>query len=494
MSSSRHYETAIEDRISFPHKLIYGFGAFVNNLLAAAIGGMVIVLNLGLGMNPALVGLLGALPRLTDALTDPLMGYISDHTRSKWGRRRPYIFIGAIAAGIIFTLLWQLPEGKSENYYFWYFLFGSIIFYLAYTVFATPWVALGYELTPDYHERTRLMGVQNFMGQLAYMVSPWFLWFMTLEPLHDSMVDGARWLALIIGVFVIGVGILPAIFLRERFKDKPSQATVDGPGAAQSRVLGDRLLDTIKDFLTGFATTLKFRPFLKLCVATFLVFNGFMLVASFQFYVIIYYVFGGDQAQGALYAGWSGTVSALSTFCVIYLVTRMSTMIGKRRAFFVSTGLSMVGYALKWFCYRPDMPILLLLPAPLMAFGLGGLFTLMPSMMADVCDSDELETGERREGMYGSIFWWVVKLGMAAALATGGFLLNATGFDVALGGDQGERTIFLMRIFDMGVPVLTSALAIWVIVSYSLTEEKAHEVREELEHRRGKIGVVGEGI
>ena len=488
MSNPRHYETAIEDRISFPHKLIYGCGAFVNNLLAAAMGGIVIVLNLGLGMNPALVGLLGALPRLTDALTDPLMGYLSDHTRSKWGRRRPYIFIGAIAAGIIFALLWQLPDNKSENYYFWYFLGGSIIFYLAYTVFATPWVALGYELTPDYHERTRVMGVQNFMGQLAYMVSPWFLWFMTLEPLHDDMVDGARWLAIIIGVFVIGVGILPAIFLRERFKDSPTNAVVDNHEKEQPRVSGNRLRDTTADFLKGFATTLKFRPFLKLCTATFLVFNGFMLVASFQFYVIIYYVFGGDQAQGALYAGWAGTVAALSTFCVIYVVTKLSVKVGKRRAFFISTALSIVGYGLKWFCYRPDMPMLLLLPAPLMAFGLGGLFTLMPSMMADVCDQDELETGERREGMYGSIFWWVVKLGMAVALATGGFLLNATGFDVALGGDQGERTILLMRIFDMGVPILTSVLAIWVIVSYTLTEEKAHEVREELERRRGKIG------
>ena len=64
----KHYKTAPEDRISLPHKVIYGFGAFVNNLLAAAIGGMAIVLNLGLGMNPALVGLLGALPRLTDVL------------------------------------------------------------------------------------------------------------------------------------------------------------------------------------------------------------------------------------------------------------------------------------------------------------------------------------------------------------------------------------------------------------------------------------------
>jgi GPH family glycoside/pentoside/hexuronide:cation symporter len=246
----------------------------------------------------------------------------------------------------------------------------------------------------------------------------------------------------------------------------------------------------MKSFFKGFVITLKFRPFLKLCAATFLVFNGFMLVASFQFYVIIYYVFGGDQTQGALYAGWSGTVSAISTFCVIFIVTRMSTRIGKRRAFFVSTALSMVGYGLKWFCYRPDMPLLLLLPAPLMAFGLGGLFTLMGSMIADVCDLDELETGERREGMFGSIYWWVVKLGMAAALAIGGFLLNATGFEVALGGDQAAHTIILMRIFDMGIPIITSALAIWAIVSYTLTEEKAHEVRQELERRRGKIAVV----
>src|SRR5210317_1682120 len=117
MSHATHYETAAEDRIPFLLKIVYGFGAFTNNLLAAAVCGMVIVLNLGLGMNPALVGLLGALPRLTDALTDPLMGYISDTTHSRWGRRRPYIFIGAIFAGIVFILLWQLPAGKSESFY-----------------------------------------------------------------------------------------------------------------------------------------------------------------------------------------------------------------------------------------------------------------------------------------------------------------------------------------------------------------------------------------
>ena len=476
MSDATHLQTAPGDRIPFVKKLVYGLGAFVNNTLAAAIGSMIIVLNLGLGMNPALVGLLGALPRLTDAITDPLMGYISDNTKSKWGRRRPYMFVGAIAVGVIFALLWQLPRGQSEGFYFWFFLIGSLIFFLAYTVYATPWVALGYELTPDYHERTRLMGVQNFIGSMAYMISPYFLLIMYSETMFDDVVEGAAGLAIVIAVVAIGLGILPAIFLRERFKELPSAEGEDKSGIGH----------IIMDFLRGFGTTLKFKPFLKICAATFLVFNGFILIASFQSYVIIYYVFGGDAGAGSEFVGHSGLVQGITALAVVAFVTWMATKIGKRQAFFVSTGISMVGYALKWFCYTPDNPWLVLIPAPLMAFGLAGLFTLMPSMVADVVDADELNTHERREGMYGSIFWWVVKLGQSIAIFGGGLLLVATGFDVDLGGEQSERTIVLMRLFDAFVPCATSAVAIWAIYTFSITEEKAHEVRMQLEARRGK--------
>jgi GPH family glycoside/pentoside/hexuronide:cation symporter len=483
MSKAKHYETAPEDRVSFPHKLIYGLGAFVNNLLAAAIGGMAIILNLGLGMDPALVGLLGALPRLVDALTDPIMGYVSDHTRSRWGRRRPYIFGGAIGAGVVFMLLWQLPRGESESFYFWFFLVGSLVFYVGYTVFATPWVALGYELTPDYHERTRVMGVQNFIGQLAYVVAPWFLLIMQHESLFDDMVEGAAGLSIAIGVVTIGVGILPAIFLRERY-DASAAPPLAGPGG-DAADLGSALVRNTVRFFKGFATTLRFRPFLKLCAATFLVFNSFMLISSFQSYVIIYYVMRGDTVAGAKYAGYSGTIGAISTFVVIFIVTWLATKIGKRKAFFAAIGVSVIGYAMKWVCYDPDHPMLVVLPAPLLAFGLGGLFTLMGSMIADVVDLDELETHKRREGMFGSIYWWVVKLGMAAALGGGGLLLNATGFDVELGGDQPERALFLMRVFDVLVPIVGSLIAIATIASYDITEQRAHEIREALERRRG---------
>lgn len=475
---STHYQTAPEDRISIGHRVIYGLGAFVNNLLAAASGGMMIVLNLGFGMNPALVGLLGALPRTTDALTDPLMGYISDNTRSRWGRRRPYIFVGAILAGVIFALLWQLPEGKSETFYFVFFLIGSFIFYLAYTVFATPWVALGYELTPDYHERTRLMGTQNFIGQLAYVASPWFLWIMSYEGFFDNQADGAAGLAIIIAVVTIGIGVLPALFLRERFSDT---------AATEQNKEKVSIGQNIRQFFAGFLLVLKSKPFLLLCVATFMVFNGFMLISSFQFYVIIYYVFGGDQVTGAEYAGYAGSVGAIATFAVVVLATWLGTKMGKRRAFILTTAVSIVGYGMKWFSYNPEIPWLVILPAPLLAFGLGGLFTLMPAMVADMVDLDELSTWERREGMFGSIFWWVVKLGMALALAGGGYLLNATGFDVALGPDQSEQTVFLLRLFDVVIPMLTSGIAIWAVWKFPITEEKAHEVRKELESRRGKI-------
>jgi GPH family glycoside/pentoside/hexuronide:cation symporter len=108
-------------------------------------------------------------------------------------------------------------------------------------------------------------------------------------------------------------------------------------------------------------------------------------------------------------------------------------------------------------------------------------------MIADVCDMDELQSHERREGMFGSIYWWVVKLGMAAALAIGGVMLNATGFDVALGGDQSEQTLLCMRLFDIIVPMAFSGIAIWLIASYPITEQVAAEVRRELEQRRGAL-------
>jgi GPH family glycoside/pentoside/hexuronide:cation symporter len=464
-------------------KFSYGLGSIVNNLLGGAIGFMSIVLNVGLGINPALVGTLQAIPRFTDALTDPVMGYISDKTRSRFGRRRPYIFIGAICVGTIFALMWQLPAGHSEMFYFWFFLAGSILFYLFYTVFATPWVALGYELTSDYHERTRLMAVMNFMGQFAWISLPWFYAIMENDQLFSDSVEGARTLAIVIGVFVAIVGIMPAIFLREKFIPRDD----DAREAKSSMLKG--LKTNVSAFFKGLVITLKQREFLKLCAGTFFLFNGIMLVGAFSSYITIFYVSGGDTDMGARYMGIFGTINTASTLVAIVVVTWLSSKLGKRRTFMIATAVTLLGSLLKWFCYDPMAPWKVLLPAPLMAVGMGGLFTLMGSMIADVCDMDELQTGERREGMFGSIYWWMVKLGMALAFGMSGYLLNATGFDVDMGGAQTSHTFLLMRIFDVLIPATAAGLSIWAVASFKITEEKSYEIRQQLDARRKKAKV-----
>lgn len=473
--------TRPEDRISIFHRLIYGSGAFANNLLAGSIGAMMVVLNIGLGMDPVLVGLLGGLPRFFDAITDPIVGYISDRTHTKWGRRRPFIFFGAIAAAISFAMLWQFPAGQSEMFYFWYFLIGSFIFFLAYTLFATPWVALGYELTPDYDQRNLLMGTQNFIAQMAYFIPPWLvLW--AQNDMFDNMVQGTAVIAWVLAGLVAFFGILPAIFLRERMAEVAAKELDETKDQRQG------IIGNVWDFMKGFGTALSFVPFLKLCAATFLVFNGFIMIAAFQFYVVAYYIFAGDLEAGAAHNGAVDSLRILFSFVAVAAVAWFATRIGKRKMFGIAIGLAALGYGLKWFLYNPEAPWLLYFAAPLMAFGLGGLFTLMPSMVADVVDMDEVRSHQRREGMFASIFWWVVKLGQGMATAMGGFLLASTGFDQALGGDQAESTLFWLRVWDVTIPVVFYMVAIWLVTTLDISREKAAEVRKILEARRGTTG------
>jgi GPH family glycoside/pentoside/hexuronide:cation symporter len=235
------------------------------------------------------------------------------------------------------------------------------------------------------------------------------------------------------------------------------------------------------------ATTFKCSPFVKLCAATFLVFNGFQLGMSFSLYVLIYYVFNGSDSQAGVLLGQFGSLTALSTVAVIPLTAWISTKIGKRRTFLVTISLSLIGYSIKWFGYSPSHPQLLLLSCPFVAFGTGSLFTLMGSMVADVCDYDELESHQRREGVFAAIYWWMVKVGIALAGLLTAVMLNLSGFDVALESAQTEQTLLLLRVFDVGIPLLTSSIALWIIYGYPITETRAHEIRGELERRRKAI-------
>lgn len=473
------YVTAAKDKVPIVQKAAFGAGHLVNNLLPGALGIFMFFLLTAFGMDPFLAGILGGLPRLFDAVTDPIMGFISDNTRSRWGRRRPYIFAGAILSGALFAVLWQLDENNSQTYNFWYFLILSLIYLIGNTIFSTPLIGLGYEMTSDYNERTRLMAFSQIVGQVAWMIVPWF-WVLIANPnLFESQAVGVRQLSIIVGVICILLGVLPAIFCKG----------LDASHMENRKELSFRsLFSNLKDLFNGIVQVSKNKPFVKLCGATFLVFNGFQMVASFSFFIIVFYMFNGDYGLAGNWPAWFSTVSAMATaFLIIPIITWMANNVGKRKAFIISTAISIVGYGLKWWGFNPDNPWLIFMPIPLMAFGIGGLFTLMMSMTADVCDLDELENGmPRKEGTFGAIYWWMVKLGQGLALVLGGLVLKMVGFDQNL-AQQTAETMNNLRLADIIIPAVTAGLAIWVMWNYSLTEERAREIKEQLEERRGEL-------
>jgi len=473
------YETPLKNRVPFGQKAAFGAGHLVNNLLPGSLGVFMFFLLTAFGMDPFLAGLLGGLPRIYDAITDPIMGYISDNTVSRWGRRKPYIFVGAIFAGITFIILWQLNPENSQMYNFWYFLFFFLVFLTGNTIFSTPLIGLGYEMTFDYNERTRLMGFSQTIGQIAWMIVPWF-WVIIADPdLFATQAEGVRKLSIVVGLICIILGIMPALFCKE-----VDQANLTN----RDELTLKNIAKNFKSLLKNMVLIFKNVPFVRLCGATFLVFNGFQMVASFSYFIIVFYMFKGDYGNAGTWPAWFSTVSALATaVLIIPVITWMSNRWGKRKAFIVSTAISMVGYSLKWWGFNPDNPWMIFMPIPLIVFGIGGLFTLMMSMTADVCDLDELNNGmPRKEGTFGAIYWWMVKLGQGLALVLGGLVLKLVGFDQNI-GVQAAETLTRLRLADILVPATTAGLAIWVMWGYDLSEEKAKQIKDELVRRRGEL-------
>lgn len=471
--------TPLRDKVPIVQKAAFGAGHLVNNLLPGSLGVFSFFLLTAFGMDPFLAGLLGGLPRFFDAITDPIMGYISDNTKSRFGRRKPYIFIGAILSGVLFAVLWQLHPDNTQMYNFWYFLIFSMVYLIGNTMFSTPLIGLGYEMTFDYNERTRLMGFSQTIGQIAWMIVPWF-WVIIANPdLFDTQAIGVRRLSIIVGAACMVLGMMPALFCKE----------IDQANLTNRDTLSFRsILGNFKSLLRNMVLIFKNIPFVRLCGATFLVFNGFQMVASFSYFIIVFYMFQGNYADAGTWPAWFSTVSALATaFLIIPLITWMSNKWGKRNAFIISTAISIIGYILKWWGFNPANPWMLFMPIPLMVFGIGGLFTLMMSMTADVCDLDELNNGmPRKEGTFGAIYWWMVKLGQGLALVLGGLVLKLVGFDQNA-SIQTVETITRLRIADILIPAITAGLAIIVMWKYDLTEAKAMEIKQELVKRRGEL-------
>jgi glycoside/pentoside/hexuronide:cation symporter, GPH family len=462
-------------KVPFGQKVAFGLGMLANQMFPAALGIFMVVLVQDMGFPGWMWGVLFFLPRVFDSITDPIMGFISDNTRSTWGRRKQYVLIGAVVMGISFVAMWQLYRDDGVTYNFVYFLFWSFVFYAGLTLFSIPYVAMGYEMSDDFHERTSIMAVAQWIGQWAWVIAPWF-WVVMYDPKWFVNADTAtRTLSIWVGVICMLLAMVPAIFL-------PSRSTKDDTHLVPL-TLGN-LGGGMKEILLGFKEAFSSAPFRKLCFATFLIFNAFNTVAAFSFFIVVYHLFNGNTVDAWIWPTLFGSVGALvTTFAVIPTVAWMSKKMGKKNAFMLSQGISIIGYILLWFLMIPGKPWMFMFALPFFSFGIGGLFTLMMSMTADVCDLDELATGKRREGIFGAIYWWMVKFGFAIAGLLSGAIMSAVAFTPGA-ATQPAGAVDGLRLFYSGVPIFGTLLAMWVMRNYDLDEKRANEVHAELERRK----------
>ena len=402
-------------------KIAFGVGMLANQMFPASLGIFMVVLVQNLGFPGWMWGIVYFLPRVLDAVTDPIMGFISDNTKSVWGRRRQYVFLGAIVMGITFSVMWQLYADNSVSYNFTYFLLGSFAFYIGLTIFSVPYVAMGYEMSEDFHERTQIMAIAQWIGQWAWVIAPWF-WVIMYDPSWFPSPEAAtRQLAVWVGVIFAICAMVPAIFIKSKstLNEKFSPLTFDAIGNSLSKI--------IQGFKEAFAS----RPFRKLCISTFFIFNAFNTVAGFVFfYRGVASVQRRRRSCGVLdtdFRKCGGTGDYL--YCDSDSGSYVKKDRQKKNAFMVSQSIALVGYASLWFLFVPGKPWMFIFSLPFHSFGIGSLFVLMMSMTADVIDLDELNYGVRREGVFGAIYWYMVKFGFAIAGGLSGLILTVVGFD-----------------------------------------------------------------
>ncbi|MDC3366137.1 MFS transporter [Flavobacteriaceae bacterium] len=462
-------------KVPMGQKIAFGFGMLANQMFPAILGIFMVVLVEDLGFSGWMWSLVFLFPRIFDAITDPIMGFISDNTKSKWGRRRQYVLIGGILMGLAYIFMWQLSKADGVEYNFWYFFLWSLVFYLGLTIFSVPYVAMGYEMSDDFHERTNIMAIAQFIGQWAWVIAPLFWIIMYDESWFPSADVAVKELAIWVAIPCAICAMVPAIFIK-------SDSTLDEDyEPLNSANIGNSLMKIFESFVAAF----KIKEFRKLCGATFLIFNAFNTVAALTFFVIVYKLFNGDAGASGIWVSMFGCLGALgTTFIVIPAVAWMSKKLGKKKAFMLSQSISLVGYIMLYFLFIPGKPWMYIIALPFFSFGIGSLFTIMMSMTADVIDIDEINTGKRREGIFGAIYWWMVKVGYGIAGALSGVIITVVGFNSDLATTDQQAAVDGLHAFFCFFPMIGTILAMLIMRNYSITEERAHEIRTELEERK----------
>ncbi|MGE9290908.1 MAG: MFS transporter [Puniceicoccales bacterium] len=465
-----------EDRIPLPQKAAFSFGYGVDYLAAGLTTGVLWMpfFNIGLGISPAILGVMLMILRAWDALTDPVMGNLSDNTRTRFGRRRPYILIGSLLTAGCYLLLWRLPAGMEESRQFLSLCAIGIAFFTCFTMWSIPYYSLQMELTPNYDERTRLAAWVAIVGKLVYLAGGWVMalatcdLFISEETGKADLVQGMRATSWLIAAVIVLMGIATAVFVKERYY-----------ATAVSKGKSTPLWQSIKE-------SIRCKPLWHLIGISFFLIAGSSISNMLGQYVSIYILYEGDLSSASILNGWRSTAVMLIGIAGIPFWAWLSERFDKKTIVLAMLAGTVFGHFLNLFCLNPEMPYLWLISSVFESGAIGAVWLFLPSMKADVADYDEIDTETRREGSLNAFYSWFVKVAMTVGAGMGGVVLQLSGFDAILESQTAETLVRMKWIYIL-IPLLLWSVTLIFIGRYPLNRLRMKDIRGQLEARRGEV-------
>ncbi len=403
-----------------------------------------------LGIAPAAMGLIFFLSRIWDAVSDPLAGYLSDRTRSRLGRRRPWLIAGAIPVAAILYQMWPPPRSLSADGLTLWMGTSVILFYTGMTIFNMPHDALAAELSDGYEDRNRIFGIRRaFFGVGALLV---FGAIASLSSAADPRSDARQFAAIAAVVTAVSM-LFTGIFIRER-PDYQGRGSSE-PFGAFREVLGN--------------------PHARVLLGVF--FLQQIGVGAITF-MAAYYAEYILNEPGSL-APMMGLLFATSLLSIPLWIS-LGQRFDKKPLLMIA--MCVVGGALFSMGFLGEGDFMwVLIVAAIAGVAVGGLDVLFPSMQADVIDFAELQTDERKEGVYFAAWHFAAKTATGISGMLAGLALSATGY--VAGGEQPEDVELAIRVLMSGIPLLVYGAGTWVFRRFQLTREVHAEMRRELDAR-----------
>jgi len=449
-------------------KVTWGFGGLADNFMfntLTALGTLVYVQHFK--FTPEMAGLALAFPRLIDAFTDPWIGNMSDNLKSRFGRRRPLMLIGVLFCALLLPLLWTpigldtVNEPWHRNIAFFYVCTIGSLLAIAYTLFVVPYTALGFELTPDYDERTRVLRWRMLIGLIGSLSAAW-LFSLAAADYFPNIGVGAFWVTIGVSVVVLISGLIPTFGCKENLEIEEQEPI--------------KILPAIKYTMTN-------KPFVILFISYVTIIVALFSAQSIAPLIMLHYVFEGSEQAVGKFAGLLGTMAVIISYGSMFFIGYLSSKYNKRAAMMIGLGFVLAGTILNYFAIDPRWPWAMYAAGAVTFIGMQGCWLMIDSMVADVCDDDELQTGRRREGMFSSVKGFALKAAQGLTFGLGGYMATAAGYDQhsvdASGLDEG--TAVKMKALLIGFQALGLVIAIVLMWLYPISRERAEATQRKLE-------------